>query len=284
MSAFRAYVTPPAASVWLRQAVEAERGRFMPWLAVTMIAGDLGYFALLREPDAYAGPALLGVAVALSLLLRSQASARMAAFALLAARNWLRLSPMGPPAAPRRRWRCHALPWCSPPPSPPSNRARRGSRLTLADAHWEGTTLRRALHIRLRLDDPASLATGDTVQLRAVLRPPAPPAYPGGWDLQRDAFFSGLGGRRRRPRPGCHSLASTTRRPGALAHCVAERLIASRLLAGLPGRRGAHWPPLSSRARAAAHPPGRPRRPSATRGWRISWPLPACISASSWAW
>ena len=32
------------------------------------------------------------------------------------------------------------------------------------------------------------------MRLRALLRPPSPPAYPGGWDLQRDAFFTGLGG------------------------------------------------------------------------------------------
>ena len=39
-----------------------------------------------------------------------------------------------------------------------------------------------------------TLATGDTIRVRALLRPPAPPAYPGAWDLQRDAFYSGLGG------------------------------------------------------------------------------------------
>ena len=237
LSAFRAYVTPPTASVWLRQAVEAERGRFMPWLAVTMIAGDLGYFALLREPAAYAGPALLGVAVALSVLLRSQASARMAAFALLAAATGFASAQWAASRAPPSL----ALPRTAvvftatvaaiePRPD--------GRRLTVVDAHWEGATLRRALHIRLRLDDSASLATGDTVQLRAVLRPPAPPAYPGGWDLQRDAFFSGLGG-------GGVALGPVAilshPPPAGPAHWLTalREAIASRLLAGLPGVEGA---------------------------------------------
>ena len=41
---------------------------------------------------------------------------------------------------------------------------------------------------------PRQLGTGDTLRVRALVRAPAPPAYPGGWDLQRDAFYAGLGG------------------------------------------------------------------------------------------
>ena len=50
------------------------------------------------------------------------------------------------------------------------------------------------MRVRLRADDPATLAAGDTVRVRTVLRPPAGPAYPGAWDLQREAFFAGLAG------------------------------------------------------------------------------------------
>ena len=42
--------------------------------------------------------------------------------------------------------------------------------------------------------DDGPLATGDRVRVRALLQRPSPPAYPGGWDLQRDAYFAGLGG------------------------------------------------------------------------------------------
>jgi len=40
---------------------------------------------------------------------------------------------------------------------------------------------------------PPILTSGDQVRIRALVRPVAPPSYPGAWDLQRDAFYSGLG-------------------------------------------------------------------------------------------
>ena len=54
--------------------------------------------------------------------------------------------------------------------------------------------LARALRIRLRTSDTSALAPGDTVSVRALVKPPSPPDYPGGWDTQRDAFFAGLAG------------------------------------------------------------------------------------------
>jgi competence protein ComEC len=52
----------------------------------------------------------------------------------------------------------------------------------------------RDLRIRLRNNDPVEIGTGDTIRMRALLQRPSPPAYPGAWDLQRDAYFSGIGG------------------------------------------------------------------------------------------
>ena len=57
-----------------------------------------------------------------------------------------------------------------------------------------GAPLARWVRVRLRNEDPALVETGDRVRVRALIRAPSPPAYPGAWDLQRDAFFSGLGG------------------------------------------------------------------------------------------
>ena len=51
----------------------------------------------------------------------------------------------------------------------------------------------RLVRIRLRANDALPVAAGDTLRVRAMLSRPAPPAYPGAWDLQRDAFFSGMG-------------------------------------------------------------------------------------------
>ncbi|HET6607760.1 MAG TPA: ComEC/Rec2 family competence protein, partial [Rhodopila sp.] len=53
--------------------------------------------------------------------------------------------------------------------------------------------LRRLARLRLRHGDNGPVATGDSVRVRALLRPPSMPAYPGAWDLQRDAYYSGLG-------------------------------------------------------------------------------------------
>ncbi|MEJ5142444.1 ComEC/Rec2 family competence protein [Gluconobacter albidus] len=75
-----------------------------------------------------------------------------------------------------------------------------GHRVTLADAVFETPVdagmapLRRMLHIRLRDDDDLLPEPGRTISLRAMLRPPPPPSWPGGRDLQREAWFSGLAG------------------------------------------------------------------------------------------
>jgi hypothetical protein len=61
----------PTIPGWLLGVAEAERGRFMPWLAVFMAAGVLGYFILDHEPPLYAGPVLLLGAAGLVALLRA---------------------------------------------------------------------------------------------------------------------------------------------------------------------------------------------------------------------
>lgn len=73
-------------------------------------------------------------------------------------------------------------------------------RVTLADAVFETPVdagmapLRRTLHIRLRDDDDLLPEPGSTIRLRTMLRAPPPPSWPGGRDLQREAWFSGLAG------------------------------------------------------------------------------------------
>ena len=49
------------------------------------------------------------------------------------------------------------------------------------------------MRIRLQKKDDGDLGSGDSVRIRALIRPPALPSYPGAWDLQRDAFYAGLG-------------------------------------------------------------------------------------------
>ncbi|MDF3073400.1 MAG: putative rane metal-binding protein [Alphaproteobacteria bacterium] len=50
-----------------------------------------------------------------------------------------------------------------------------------------------AIRVSVRRGDTA-MQIGERVSLRAVLTPPSPPAAPGAYDFQRDAWFRGLGG------------------------------------------------------------------------------------------
>ena len=77
-------VRVPSAPAWVLVMVEAERGRTMPWLAVFMAAGVLGYFALAHEPPLYAGPVLIVACVALTRLLRARSGGRAVSIVLLA--------------------------------------------------------------------------------------------------------------------------------------------------------------------------------------------------------
>jgi len=43
--------------------IEAERGRFVPWLSVCMGAGVVAYFDLLVEPNAWSGAAAVLIAL-----------------------------------------------------------------------------------------------------------------------------------------------------------------------------------------------------------------------------
>jgi competence protein ComEC len=110
-----------------------------------------------------------------------------------------------------------------------------GRRMTIAAPALDGATpLGRAVRIRLRDTDDANLATGDTVRIRALLRPPSPPAYPGGWDMQRDAWFSGMAGYGFAIGP----VSIEARGRGGLTQPLREA-IAARFMAALPGPRGA---------------------------------------------
>ncbi len=110
-----------------------------------------------------------------------------------------------------------------------------GRRVSLAAPSLDGAApLARALRIRLRDTDTQTLAAGDRLQVRALIQPPPPPAYPGGWNMQRDAFFAGIAGYG-------FAIGPATR----LHHAAPGRLqawreaIAARIMEGLPGENGA---------------------------------------------
>ncbi len=190
------------ARVWLatldwRALLEAERVGLAPWLAVAMTMGAIGYFTLHAEPPWWIGPATAAISLAATVACWRHA-ARGVALGMLAL-------ALGFSSGQSATWRAR------PPMDVPSRAVlvtgrvvaveplgERGRRITiaapsLASAAEPGRPTERAVRVRLRDTDTVAVATGDTVQLKALLRKPSPPAYPGAWDLRRDAFFAGLG-------------------------------------------------------------------------------------------
>jgi competence protein ComEC len=227
----------PTIPGWLLGVAEAERGRFMPWLAVFMAAGVLGYFILDHEPPLYAGPVLLLGAAGLVALLRTRQPGRAMAAAVLAAcagfasAQWAAERAAPVLTLPRKAVMVSAT-------ILGIEQLPEGRRLTLGGAHLDGgPALPRTLHMRLRATDGTVLVTGDPIQVRSVLHRPAPPAYPGAWDLQRDAYFSGLGG-------SGTALGVVQRLPEAPPPAPSgwwqevREAVAARYRAGLPGAEG----------------------------------------------
>jgi competence protein ComEC len=230
----------PDRSAWLDALIEAERGRFVLWLPVAMGAGVAGYYALRSEPPVWLGAA--GAAAGLGALLLA-GPGRLCLWGVAAL--WVSAS-LGFASAQFATAR-------APPFDPPfPSRATivtgvvravevlpEGRRITLEQVRLDSDALPRQRYVRLRMhrSDQTELSTGDTVRVRALVRAPAPPSYPGGWDMQRDWFYSGLGGSGFALNP---VEVQGRAMPGRVALLV-ERLreaIGSRILAAVPGAAG----------------------------------------------
>jgi len=224
---------------WLQVQLAGERDRFAIWLPVFMGAGVLTYFSLRSEPPLWLGAAVLGPALLAWGFGRRRAVLRPLLPPLVALSLGFSASQFATARAP------------PPEANLPSHATivtglvgtvellPDGRRITLAGVRLDGAAppLRRMVRVRLRKDDPIALYVGDTVRLRAILRPPPPPAYPGAWDLQRDQFFDGYGG-------GGYALGPAERlvrdQPSGLAGMV-QRLreaIQAHILAAIPGPAG----------------------------------------------
>ena len=175
------------------------RDRLVLWLPVAMGAGVLVYFALRFEPPGWLGGSVAAAALpGLALLRRQEAWPAVVARVVLIL---LAAGAVGFAAAQLATVR-------APPPEALPRRAvvltgtvrlvellPQGRRVTLAQVQLgNAPPLRRLVRVRLRDTDPAIIAEGDRISVRALVRAPSPPFYPGGWDLQRGAFFAGLAG------------------------------------------------------------------------------------------
>jgi competence protein ComEC len=226
-----------------------QHGRFAPWMAVALAAGVLVYFQQAREP----GPGVLLLFPPLAGL--AAWAARRApltgwALGLLAA------GLLGFGAA---AWHASILP---PPLDLPRGAVLvqgrvaavealpEGQRVTLEAARLnEGAPLPRSIRIRLRANDPARPAPGDTLSVRALLREPGAPVVPGAWDFQRAAFFSGLGG-------SGGALGPAELAPGGGTHGIARLRVAleARVDGAIPGAAGAVAAALLTGSQAAIPP------------------------------
>jgi len=241
-AAFRASAPWPAAAPYatalLHAWMDAERGRFALWLPVFVGAGVLLYFAQTAEPAWWLPAAGAAAALALTILGWRSPVPRAAGLALL-------MAAFGVAAGQGATRRALALAVVPTRASLIEGTVRGleilpdGRRITL-DAARIGADppLARTIHLRLRASDPAAPLAGDTVRVRALLRPPAPPAFPGARDPQREAFFAGTAGSGMALGP-LAILASAP--PDGLARwgqSVRDR-IAARILAAIPGPHGA---------------------------------------------
>ncbi|MGP1253037.1 MAG: ComEC/Rec2 family competence protein [Kiloniellales bacterium] len=237
------------APVRLRDAALAERDRWGLWLPV-FLGGGIGlYFALPREPAGWAGVTALAAATLFLLLGRRQPL-------LLSLGIVLASLSLGFAVA---QWRTTDV------AAPVLQRDLGPVELTGRVVKVEQSASRVRLTLeRLKIErlDPAAtpasvrisssgsaagdLAPGDWVQGLVVLRPPPQPAAPGGYDFARRAWFERLGavgfslGAPKATNPPVESPQHAPRFEGWRLFWEGLRQdIAKRILAVLPGERGA---------------------------------------------
>lgn len=178
-------------------------GRLFLWVPVAFAAGIGGYFTLAHEPPIWTGitafVAATLVAGWLHLGFARVAEVRRAGMVLMIP---VVIAALGFTAA---QWRSQSV--AAPVlekrlgPTRVQGRIERletyedGFRVTLAGpriASLAPHLTPARIRVRLRGDQPAMLP-GDWIAVRAILSPSSPPALPGGFDFQRQAFFEGVG-------------------------------------------------------------------------------------------
>ena len=213
--------------------IDAERGRCVLWLPVFMGIGVLVYYALRTEPPPWLGAKFAAAGFAAALATASwivpRGIALAAGFAALGFASAQFATARAPPVATDipakaivvtgRVAAVEVMP--------------QARRVTLRTEAWA-----RPIRFRLKTGDTAAIATGDIVRVRVMLRAPQPPAMPGGWDTQRDAFYAGLGASGYALGPVEILLRAPPDRLAAWIR-LARETIAARVAAVLPGPSGA---------------------------------------------
>ncbi len=214
----------------------AERGQWTLWLPVLMTAGAGAYFSWGAEPAWWLGDAIVGTG-ALALAGARGRTSRGAALGVLAlglglaSAQWA--TARAPPLldVPRRAVIVSGVVRAVEPL--PVGRRVTLERPSLATAEGGIVQSVRTVRIRLKTGDALQVAAGDTLRVRAMLSRPSPPDIPGGWDVQRDAFFGGVGAYGFALNPAERiALAPLPTGPGRLLQSAREA-IAGRVTAAL---------------------------------------------------
>jgi competence protein ComEC len=121
--------------------------------------------------------------------------------------------------------------------------ARGGARFVMRPVTIEGLASPGLPHrIRLTTQNAEGLLAGSAITVKASLRPPSPPAVPGGYDFARDAFFEGVGGvgfTLGRPRAADRSIDLTLWERASVVLDAVRNALTDRITRMIPGENGA---------------------------------------------
>ncbi len=175
--------------------VAAERERWALWFPVGTGAGVALYFGLSAEPPVWLGPGTVAGVLPLLWLARRHLAPVVALLGVLSVALGFAAAQLHTAAA--------AAPMLTRELGPVEltgrvmavERQPTGARLMIGELAVdrlppEGTPAGARLHLPAKVPPPEA---GTVVRLRAMLHPPAAPAEPGAFDLQRRAYFEGFG-------------------------------------------------------------------------------------------
>jgi competence protein ComEC len=191
----RLFVSLRRTGSWLAEQLAEERSRWALWLPAGFGAGIGIYFLLPHEPAQW--PGLIATVIAASVLALGWRRPSLFVVSLAA----LIISSGFVTAKFRSDWVAAPVLQRETGPTLLTGTVEeieplpQGIRVRLKTLMIEGLqgTPPAAMRVSVRRGDIA-LQIGERISLRAVLTPPSPPAAPGAYDFQRDAWFRGLGG------------------------------------------------------------------------------------------
>jgi competence protein ComEC len=175
-------------------AVEVGPGRLVPWLAIAFGLGIVIYFAVDREPAAWAAALLLAATVAATILVRHRpvafpltlgAAAIAAGFACVTIKQAIIAHPvLSAPA-----WNVEIGGFVET-----REERERSDRVTVRVERIAAPRLNEKLErVRVSVRKGTAPAVGSFVEFKARLSPPLEPLRPGGYDFARDMYFHRIG-------------------------------------------------------------------------------------------